>query len=86
MVFAMPEEFASPSTARLLTVMDHEKPEALNLEVTESLRESACSPMTLDIEYARAPSPDEPADIEERKDMRGDNVWCVFSYFRHLRT
>jgi yeast amino acid transporter len=59
--------------------MDHEKPQAVghlaHQVVHESFRESTVSPVSLDIEYADNRSLDEPVNIDERKDRRGESVW-----------
>lgn len=57
-------------------MLDHEKPEALSPQAVETFRETAYSPVSLDvdIEYARS-SLDEPTNVEEKRETRGDNVW-----------
>ncbi|KAH8812741.1 proline-specific permease [Xylogone sp. PMI_703] len=59
--------------------MDHEKPEAVTPTVVETIRENAHSPLTLDldVEYARSPSLDEPTNIEDKKERRGESLWRV---------
>ena len=55
--------------------MDHEKPEAVTPQVYEYLSGATRSQVSPDFEYPRTPSIDEPANVEERKDPRGESVW-----------
>lgn len=54
------------------STLDHEKPEAVFPQVFEYV-DTNRSPVTPDIEYA--PSIDEAAHSEERKERRGESVW-----------
>lgn len=55
----------------------HEKaPEALDPQIYEFTSETARSTITPDIEYAGTPSlEDEPVNIEDRKEQKGESVW-----------
>lgn len=61
------------------SVMDHEKPQAVplhKLDYSEMTRSTDYS----DLQHGRTPSIieiDEPEQIEERRDRRGDSVWSV---------
>lgn len=57
------------------STMDHEKPEAVSPQVYEYLSEATRPPVTPDIEYPRTPSINEPPNVDERKDPRGESVW-----------
>ncbi|KUJ09209.1 proline-specific permease [Mollisia scopiformis] len=58
------------------STLDHEKPEAVFPQVFEYV-EPTRSPLTPDVEYA--PSIDEPANVEERRERRGESVWRVLN-------
>jgi hypothetical protein len=60
--------------------MDHDKPEAAVININDSLgleplRESTHSTIRPDVEYANITSPDEQANIDDRKEDRGVRLW-----------
>lgn len=64
--------------------MDHEKPQAVSPEIFEyggeqhhSLVMSDLAPDNSDTLYGQAPSIDEPENVEERKERRGESLWFV---------
>ncbi|KAL5324908.1 hypothetical protein ACEPPN_006027 [Leptodophora sp. 'Broadleaf-Isolate-01'] len=59
--------------------MDHEKPEVVSPRVYEYLSEATRSPVSPDIEYPRSPSLDEPGNVDERKDPKGESVWFAYA-------
>jgi hypothetical protein len=60
--------------------MDHEKPQAVSTYADEAafVEERTVSPLTVDVDYGRDPSHDEPVIIEDKKEQRGDSLWYVF--------
>ncbi|KAK0105446.1 hypothetical protein ONS96_004833 [Cadophora gregata f. sp. sojae] len=65
------------------STMDHEKPEVVSPRVFEYLSEATRSPVSPDIEYPRTPSIDEPGNVDERRDPKGESVWRVLKE-RHI--
>jgi hypothetical protein len=56
--------------------MDHDKPEAVVININDSLgleplRESTHSTTRPDVEYAKITSPDEQANVDDQKEGRG---------------
>ncbi|CAG8961471.1 hypothetical protein HYFRA_00013922 [Hymenoscyphus fraxineus] len=65
-------------------MMDHEKPQAVYPQVFEHEFEGAPSQSTASPEpIMRAPSIDEPAYVEDRKEIRGEALWRVLKE-RHI--
>ena len=58
--------------------MDHEKPEAVSTHIYEFGGEMSRSTDYSDLQHGRSPSIidiDEPEQLEERRERRGENVW-----------
>jgi len=58
--------------------MDHEKPEAVPPHIYEFSGEMSRSTDYSDLQHGRTPSIidiDEPEQLEERRERRGENVW-----------
>jgi hypothetical protein len=58
---------------------DHDKPQAVTTYGDETaylgIEDRTVSPLTVDVDYARHPSLDEPVIIEEKRERRGDSLW-----------
>lgn len=63
--------------------MDHEKAEAVMPQVYEFSSEPTRSTITPDMEFNRDPSMEEPVNVEDRKDRRGESVWRTLNE-RHI--
>ena len=63
------------SMSTSISTMDHEKPEVVSPRVYEYLSEATRSPVSPDLDYPRTPSVDEPGNVDEQKDPKGDSVW-----------
>lgn len=65
--------------------MDHDKPQAISTYADEAVfsEDRTVSPLTVDVDYARHPSLDEPVIIEEKKERRGEALWRTLSE-RHI--
>jgi amino acid transporter len=55
--------------------MDHEKPQAVPAQIFEFGGEPAPSVHDEEVHYERAPSIEEPAQVKERRERRGESVW-----------
>ncbi|KAI9046855.1 hypothetical protein LZ554_008934 [Drepanopeziza brunnea f. sp. 'monogermtubi'] len=71
---------SSMSTSTSTSTMDHEKPEVVSPQIYE-ISEATRSPITPDIEYP--PSVNEPTNVDERNEPRGESVWRVLRE-RHI--
>jgi hypothetical protein len=64
--------------------MDHEKgPEVMMPQVYEFNSEATRSTITPDMEFNRDPSMEEPVNVEDRKERRGESVWRTLNE-RHI--
>ena len=76
-VVAMWKDFRNNTPENGDSTLDHEKPQAVNTYADETayVEDRTVSPMTVDVDYARHPSLDEPVIIEDRKEQRGESLW-----------
>lgn len=71
------KDFRNNTPENAGSTLDHEKPQAVNTYAEEAAyaEDRTVSPLTVDVDYARHPSLDEPVIMEERKERRGDSLW-----------
>jgi yeast amino acid transporter len=55
--------------------MDHEKPQAVSPQIFEFGGEATQSTYEPEIHYERPPSIEEPTQVKERRERRGESVW-----------
>lgn len=55
--------------------MDHEKPQAVSPQVFDFGGEPTQSSYESEMQYERAPSIEEPTQVKERRERRGESVW-----------
>jgi len=57
--------------------MDHEKPEVVIPQLCEYASENTRSTMSPDFDFALEPSVEEPPNVEDRRERRGESLWHV---------
>jgi yeast amino acid transporter len=55
--------------------MDHEKPEVVMPRIYEYVSDNTRSTISPDIEYTLDPSIEEPPNVEDRRERRGESLW-----------
>jgi amino acid transporter len=55
--------------------MDHEKPEVVMPQIYEYVSDHTRSTLNPDIEYAHDTSIEEPPNVEDRRERRGESLW-----------
>ncbi|KAE9365145.1 putative proline-specific permease [Stipitochalara longipes BDJ] len=63
--------------------MDHEKPEVVMPQVYEYASENTRSTLSPDFEFELEPSGEEPPNVEDRRERRGESLWRVLNE-RHI--
>jgi amino acid transporter len=56
-------------------MMDHEKPEVVMPQIYEYVSDNARSTLSPDFEYTLDPSIEEPPNVEDRRERRGESLW-----------
>lgn len=77
------KDFRNSTPENGAPAMDHDKPQAISTYADEAVfsEDRTVSPLTVDVDYARHPSLDEPVIIEEKRERRGEALWYVFFPF-----
>lgn len=55
--------------------MDHEKPEVVMPQIYEYVSDNTRSTLSPDTEFALDPSIEEPPNVEDRRERRGESLW-----------
>ena len=74
------KDFRNSTPENGAPAMGHDKPQAVSTYADEAVfsEDRTVSPLTVDVDYARHPSLDEPVMIEEKRERRGEALWYVF--------
>jgi amino acid transporter len=62
--------------------MDHEKPEVVMPQLYEYASENTRSTLSPDFDFALEPPVEEPPNVEDRRERRGESLWYVASEMR----
>lgn len=81
------KDFRNNTPDNMGSTLDHEKPQAVSNYAEEAafVEDRTVSPLTVDVDYARHPSLDEPVIIQEKRERRGDSLWYVFIQVRTIK-
>ena len=55
--------------------MDHEKPEVVMPQIYEYASENTRPTLSPDFDFALEPSVEEPPNVEDRRERRGESLW-----------
>lgn len=55
--------------------MDHEKPEVVMPQIYEYVRDHTRSTLSPDFDFALEPTIEEPPNVEDRRERRGESLW-----------